>query len=52
MTRGGYRPNAKRPLKYGEATTPAKRRQVPKSKLTEFEKKVDNILKKWLVKKK
>jgi hypothetical protein len=49
MTRGGFRKNAKRPLKYGEQTKQAKRRQVPISKHEEFEKKVDNILKKWLV---
>ena len=48
-TRGGYRPNAKRPLKYGEPTVQIKK-SVPVSKKEYFEKWIDNELKKLEVK--
>jgi hypothetical protein len=48
---GGYRKNAKRPLKYGEPTESVPVR-VPKSKKKEFKEKIKPILKKWEVKKK
>jgi hypothetical protein len=49
--RGGYRENAKRPLKYGEATEIV-RFSVPISKVSIFKKLVAAILNKWLKSKK
>ncbi len=49
MTRGGYRLNAKRPLKFGEKTVIV-RTSVPESKSQDFKLKVARILKKWIVK--
>jgi hypothetical protein len=49
MTRGGYRPNAKRPLKYGEETEIV-RFSVPKSKVSIFKTLVNKILAKWIKK--
>lgn len=50
MASGGFRENAKRPLKYGEPTEMVPVR-VPKSKKAEFKKLIAPILKKWEVKK-
>jgi hypothetical protein len=45
--RGGYRKNAKRPLKYGEETVSLNIR-VPKSRKAEIKKEVDSILVKYV----
>lgn len=50
MTSGGFRKNAKRPLKYGEPTVNLVIR-VPKSKKVKIKKMVTDELKKYLVKK-
>lgn len=47
MTRGGYRANAKRPLKFGEETVRITI-QVPRSKVDEVKKKVARILKSYI----
>lgn len=51
MTSGGYRKNAKRPLKYGEPTVNLNIR-VPKSKKKAIKNLVNEELKKYIVKKK
>lgn len=50
MTRGGYRENAKRPLKYGEPTEVV-RFSVPKSKVEFIKKLVQKALKAFEIKK-
>jgi hypothetical protein len=44
MTRGGYRKNAKRPLKYGEPTVRITV-QIPETKAKEIKAKIARILK-------
>lgn len=46
-TRGGFRPNAKRPLKYGEPTVVLHLR-APESQADAVRKLVSNFLKKYL----
>jgi hypothetical protein len=50
MTSGGFRKNARRPLKYGEPTVNLVIR-VPKSKKTAFKKLVEDELQKLIIKK-
>jgi hypothetical protein len=50
MTSGGFRKNARRPLKYGEPTVNLVMR-VPKSKKLKIKKMVNDELKQYIVKK-